>query len=94
MDDAAGVAAYAVAEMVRNAGIAVDVPTGGAIGKRLKKVDRAGVRLAAILGSDEIAGGTVQLRDLATGTQEEVAQADLVSHLAEMLAKPAGGPGV
>ncbi|MEK9936757.1 MAG: His/Gly/Thr/Pro-type tRNA ligase C-terminal domain-containing protein, partial [Rhodobiaceae bacterium] len=93
MDEDAGVAAYAVAEMVRNAGIAVDVPTGGAIGKRLKKADRAGVRLVAILGSDEIAGGTVQLRDLVAGTQQEMAQADLVSHLAEMLAKPAGGPG-
>jgi histidyl-tRNA synthetase len=69
------------------------VPTGGAIGKRLKKADRAGVRLAAILGSDEVAGSTVQLRDLAAGTQEEVAQADLASHLAAVLAKAVGGTG-
>jgi len=93
MDDDAGVAAYAVAETLRNAGIAVDVPTGGAIGKRLKKADRAGIRLAVILGSDEIAGGTVQLRDLTAGTQNEVAQSDLPSHLASILATCTGGVG-
>ncbi len=86
MDEDAGVAAYAVAEGLRTAGIAVDVPTGGAIGKRLKKADRAGVRMAVILGSEEIAGGTAQLRDLKAGTQTEIAQADLPSHLAAVLA--------
>jgi len=86
MDDNAGVAAYAVAELLRNAGIAVDVPTGGAIGKRLKKADRAGVRMAVILGSDEVAGGTSQLRDLVAGTQAEIAQQDLPHHIAGMLA--------
>ena len=93
MDDDAGVAAYAVAEMLRNAGIAVDVPTGGAIGKRLKKADRAGVRIAVILGSDEIAGGTAQLRDLTAGMQDEIAQADLSSHLASTLANRTDGTG-
>ncbi len=91
MDDDAGVAAYAVAEMLRNAGIAVDVPTGGAIGKRLKKADRAGVRMAVILGSDEVAGGTSQLRDLVAGTQAEIAQQDLPRHIAGVLATPVDG---
>ena len=91
MDDDAGVAAYAVAEMLRNAGIAVDVPTGGAIGKRLKKADRAGVRMAVILGSDEVAGGTSQLRDLVAGTQTEIAQQHLPRHIAGVLATPVDG---
>jgi len=93
MDEDAGVAAYGLAEMLRNAGIAVDVPTGGAIGKRLKKADRAGVRMAVILGSDEIAGGTAQLRDLVAGTQGEGAQADLPAQLATVLATPIDGAG-
>ena len=93
MDEDAGVAAYAVAEMLRNAGIAVDVPTGGAIGKRLKKADRAGARMAVILGSEEVAGGTVQLRDLVAGTQAEIAQQDLPGHIASMLATSADGDG-
>ena len=93
MDEDAGVAAYALAERLRTAGIAVDVPTGGAIGKRLKKADKAGVRMAVILGSDEVAGDTAQLRDLVTGTQIEIAQADLAAHLATALATAADEAG-
>lgn len=43
----------------------------------LRRADRLGVRLAAIIGDDEIARGVVQLRDLKTSTQSEVARADL-----------------
>ena len=73
--------AHRLAEMLRDSGVAVDLSAGGAIGKRLKKADRAGVRLAVILGSDELAAGTAQLRDLATGTQSSIAQADLAAAL-------------
>jgi histidyl-tRNA synthetase len=73
--------AFALAEALRTAGIAVDLPTGGNIGKRMKKADRAGIRYAVILGGAELASGTVQLRDLGEGAQEEVAQADLVARL-------------
>ena len=61
MDGDAEGAAFALAESLRGAGIAVDLPAGGAIGKRLKKADRAGVRIAVILGSDEVAGGSAQI---------------------------------
>ena len=73
--------AFALAEALRTDGIAVDLPTGGNIGKRMKKADRAGIRYAVILGGAELASGTVQLRDLGEGAQEEVAQADLVARL-------------
>jgi histidyl-tRNA synthetase len=78
-------AAFALAEVLRGTGIAVDLPTGGAIGKRLKKADRAGIRMAVIIGGDELAKGTVQLRDLSDGTQSEVRQADLAAHLTHKL---------
>jgi len=78
--------AHRLAEMLRDSGVAVDVSAGGAIGKRLKKADRAGARLAVILGSDELAAGTAQLRDLATGTQSSIAQADLAAALHAALA--------
>ena len=77
--------AFALAEALRTAGIVVDLPTGGNIGKRMKKADRAGIRYAVILGGVELACGTVQLRDLGEGTQEEVAQADLVARLLQNL---------
>jgi len=78
--------AHRLAEMLRDNGVAVDLSAGGAIGKRLKKADRAGARLAVILGSDELAAGTAQLRDLATGTQSSIAQADLAAALHAALA--------
>lgn len=78
--------AHRLAEMLRDSGVAVDLSAGGAIGKRLKKADRAGARLAVILGSDELAAGTAQLRDLATGTQSSIAQADLAAALHAALA--------
>ena len=77
--------AFALAEALRTAGIAVDLPTGGNIGKRMKKADRAGIRYAVILGGAELASGTVQLRDLGEGAQEEMAQADLVARLLQNL---------
>lgn len=77
--------AFALAEALRTAGIAVDLPTGGNIGKRMKKADRAGIRYVVILGGAELASGTVQLRDLGEGAQEEVAQADLVARLLQNL---------
>ncbi|HUY19677.1 MAG TPA: histidine--tRNA ligase [Candidatus Binataceae bacterium] len=43
----------------------------------LKRADRLGVRLAAIIGDDEIARGVVQLRDLKASSQREVARAEL-----------------
>ena len=38
-----------------------------------------------ILGSDEVAGGSAQIRDLGAGTQQEVPQAELASVLHGML---------
>ena len=38
-----------------------------------------------ILGSDEVAGGSAQIRDLGAGTQQEVSQADLAAVLHGML---------
>ena len=86
MDEDGESEAHRLAEMLRDSGVAVDLSAGGAIGKRLKKADRAGARLAVILGSDELAAGTAQLRDLATGTQSSIAQADLATALHAVLA--------
>ena len=86
MDEDGESEAHRLAEMLRDNGVAVDLSAGGAIGKRLKKADRAGARLAVILGSDELAAGTAQLRDLATGTQSSIVQADLAAALHAALA--------
>ena len=66
-----------VAETLRDQGFRVDMQVDGAIGKRLKKIDRADIRLAAIVGSEEKEATTVQLRDMTEGDQEKMAVKEL-----------------
>ncbi|MDA8729673.1 histidine--tRNA ligase [Alphaproteobacteria bacterium] len=71
-DDGARQAAFRLAERLRDAGIDIDLPTSGAMGKKLKKADKAGILTAVIMGSDELAKNTVQLRNLRDGSQQEL----------------------
>ena len=66
-----------VAETLRDQGFRVDMLVDGAIGKRLKKVDQADIRLAAILGSEEKEANAVQLRDMTEGEQERISVKEL-----------------
>jgi len=92
MDAEVEATCFALAEQLRAQGVAVDLPTGGAIGKRMKKADRAGIHVAVILGSDEAAAGTAQIRDLRSGTQQAVAQAELAATIATMLSTNVARP--
>ena len=71
-DDGAQRAAFGLAEALRDAGIDIDLPTVGGMRKKLKKADKAGVRLVVIMGSDELARNIVLLRDLVNGSQQEI----------------------
>ena len=71
-DDGARQAAFRLAEQLRDVGIDIDLPTSGAMGKKLKKADKAGILTAVIMGSDELAKNTVQLRNLRDGSQQEL----------------------
>lgn len=48
---------------------------------RLKQADHSGARVAVIVGPDELAAGTVTLRDLKMGTQESVDRRSLIDAL-------------
>ena len=87
-DADADIAAFRLAEMLRDAGIDIDFPTTGSIGKKLKKAARADIKLAIILGGDELAKNNVQLRNLADGTQSEVMMDDLADVVAAALLAP------
>jgi histidyl-tRNA synthetase len=51
-------------------GVAVEVEINGrSLKAALKRADRDGVRIVAMLGDDELAGGTVTVRDLALASQ-------------------------
>ena len=87
-DPETDLAAFQLAETLRDTGVDIEFPTTGAIGKKLKKAARSNIRLAIILGGDELAKNMVQLRDLTTGTQAEIAMADLADAVAAALLAP------
>jgi histidyl-tRNA synthetase len=70
---AAEEAAAGVARSLRDAGLAVDAPfESRPLKAQLRMADRSGARFAAIVGEKEAAGGTVTVRRLADGRQEEM----------------------
>ena len=58
------------------------------MGKKLKKAARSNIKLALILGGDELAKNTVQMRNLKTGSQTEIAIADIADVVAAALLAP------
>jgi histidyl-tRNA synthetase len=85
--DQAELAALDLAEELRAAGLTVEMEFRGKVGQRLKRATQRNARHALLLGEDELAKGTVVLRDLDRGEQEEAARADLPARL---LAETAG----
>ncbi len=75
-------AALNLAQELRRDGFTVDIGYGGNLSKRMKRANKLRARLAVILGEDELRAGTVTVRDLDTGEQEEVALRGLRDHLA------------
>ena len=79
----------ALAAELRGAGIATEVVLeAGKLGKQFKYADRAGIRFVVVLGEDELAKGTVTVKDLRREDQFEVARDELVKTLRVELAQP------
>jgi histidyl-tRNA synthetase len=74
-------AALRLAEELRAAGLIAEMEFRGKPGQRLKRAVQRGARHAVLLGEDELARGTVVLRDLERGEQAELARADLLGRL-------------
>jgi len=73
-----------LAAALRAAGIGVEVyPEPKKLGQQLKYADRRGFRVAIIAGSNEFQSGVCQVKDLASGGQQDVAlEADAVGLVA------------
>ena len=74
-------AALGVLQSLRAAGIPAEIAYRGNLKRRMERANKAGARAAVLIGPDELARGVVQLKDLATGEQAEVALADLTAKL-------------
>jgi len=71
---------------LRLRGIRVEVEhRGGSLKSQLKRADKLRARLALIAGENEVAARKVQLKDLAAGQQQEVAESDLESKIHQLL---------
>ncbi|MEY2432992.1 MAG: histidyl-tRNA synthetase [Acidimicrobiaceae bacterium] len=71
---------------LRAAGVRADRAFDGrSMKSQMKQADRAGASVALIVGEQEIADGTVTVRDLGTSQQEAVSRADVVDHVRKRL---------
>jgi histidyl-tRNA synthetase len=83
IDSSLAPTALRVATRLRRAGVACDLAFGGRSAKaQFKVADRSGAARVVVLGPDEVARGVATVKDLRTGEQREVADADLVADLA------------
>jgi histidyl-tRNA synthetase len=78
LDQSVEQSAMALAEELRDSGLAVWYHCGGgSLKSQLKKADRSGAPVALVIGEQEAADGTVLVRDLAAGEQLSVARAEV-----------------
>ncbi len=81
LGEAVAARAWTLARDLRAAGVRLDIDWKGNLKKRLNRAARRGARHALLLGEDELARGSVTLRDLESGTQREVPMAVLAAEL-------------
>ncbi len=74
-------AAMRLLQSLRAAGLRAEASYRGNLKRRLERANRIGASFAILLGEDELARGAAQVKDLARGTQSEVALDRLVAHL-------------
>lgn len=75
-----------LSEELRQAGLKVNCyPQVDKIGKQLKYGDRTGIKVAVLLGPDELANQSITLKDLTTGNQQTVARSESAKMIAQLL---------
>ena len=81
MGEAAEAAALDMLQALRRAGLRAEIAYRGNFKRRMERANKIGARAVVILGDDEIARGVAGVKDLATGTQTEVALPDVARSL-------------
>jgi len=75
-------AALKLTKSLREADIACEIyPENAKMKKQMEYANRRGVPYVAILGSDELAAGTVTVKNMGSGEQQSIAQAELINLL-------------
>ena len=88
LDDDGRTDAMQLAQRLRGAGLRTDLYAGsGKLGKQLKYADRRGIPLAVIRGAEERDAGRVAVKNLSSGEQTTIDEADLAGHLQRALGR-------
>ena len=83
MDDVARIEAMRIAEILRKEGKIVAVPlVGQSMKAQFKKANKIGASHVVIIGENELEAKTVQIKNMETGEQNEIAISKIVSVLA------------
>jgi histidyl-tRNA synthetase len=99
VDTTGGSAARDLTIELRRAGLSADrafrsTEDERSMRSQMKAADRSGASVVAIVGPDELAAGTVALRDLrGGGEQTSVARQQVVAQLGALLGRPTPTPG-
>ena len=81
MGEAARESALALLRDLRRAGLEAHMEDEGrSIKSQMKRADRLKAAFALILGDDELASGTVTVKNMATGEQTRVPRAGVIEH--------------
>ena len=73
--------ALQLADTLTNAGITTEILFDGSIKSLFKKADQRGAHTCVVIGQEEQATGTVMIKQMLTGTEERIKQADVVRFL-------------
>jgi histidyl-tRNA synthetase len=76
-------AAFLLAAALRERGCTGDLShAGGSFKSQMRQADKSGARFCCVLGPDELAAGTVVLKDMDTGGQQSLPQAEALTRIA------------
>ena len=82
MDAAYQKQAFTLVDHLRKAGISADMSyAGGRIGPQMNRANKLNARFALILGEEEMKNKSCAVKDMTSGTQENVAVQDLLKYL-------------
>ncbi len=86
VDDSVAAEVFALAQRLRDAGIAAELDhQARSLKSQFKQADRLGARFVVVVGPDELASGEATLRDMTTKEEKRVALASAVADVAAAL---------
>ena len=89
MDDAAREVCFGLTQRLREAGLHGEMHIGeGGFKSSMRQAGKSGARFCLIIGPDELAAGTVVVKNMDSGEQQAMPQSSVVEHLASF---PGGG---